>query len=75
MVIVPRPANLPLSLWRAESWSVEYLGDAYDDARQVDSRWYARRIISRAFQPFLLQDRVIPLFKNPPLRLPADSCG
>ena len=59
-------ANLPLSLLKAESWSVEYLGDAYDDARKVGSHWYARRIISRAFQPFLLQGRVIPLFKNPP---------
>jgi len=70
---VPRSSNLPLSLLKAESWSVEYLGDAYDDARKVDSRWYARRIISRTFQPFLLQDRVIPLFKNPPLHLPAVS--
>jgi hypothetical protein len=73
MVIVPRSTNLPLSLLKAESWSVEYLGDAYDDARMVDSLWYARRIVSRVFQPFLLQGRVIPLFKNPPLRLPAAS--
>jgi hypothetical protein len=58
---------------RADSWSVEYLGDAYDDARMVDSLWYARRIISRVFQPFLLQSRVIPLFKNPPLYLPPAS--
>ena len=69
MCIVPRSSNFPLRLLKAESWSVEYLGDAYDDARMVDARWYARRIISRAFQPFLLQDRVIPLFKNPPLHL------
>ena len=73
MCIVPRSTNLPLSLLKAESWSVEYLGDAYDDARMVDSLWYARRIISRVFQPFLLQSRVIPLFRNPPLHLPAAS--
>jgi hypothetical protein len=65
MAIVPRSTNLPLALFNAESWSVEYLGDAYDDARLVNARWYARRIVGRAFQPFLLQDRVIPLFKNP----------
>ena len=70
MCVVPRSSNLPLSLLKADSWSVEYLGDAYDDARMVDSLWYARRIVSRVFQPFLLQTRVIPLFKNPPLVLP-----
>jgi hypothetical protein len=73
MVIVHQRSNLPLRLLKAESWSVEYLGDAYDDARMVDSRWYARRIITRVFQPFPLQDRVIPLFKNPPLNLPIAS--
>lgn len=73
MFIVSRSSNLALALFNAESWSVEYLGDAYDDARKVDSRWYSRRIISRVFQPFLLQDRVIPLFKNPPLHLPVAS--
>ena len=52
-------------LLKAESWSVEYMGDSYDDARMVDDRWYYRSIIVRDFRPFHFQKRVIPLRKNP----------
>jgi hypothetical protein len=52
-------------LLAAQSWSVEYMGDAFDDARMVDGRWYYRNIIAKDFQPFHFQKRVIPLHKNP----------
>jgi hypothetical protein len=53
----------------ATSWSVEYMGDAYDDARMVAGRWYFRSILSGEFQDFPFQKRVVPLRKNPQLQL------
>lgn len=52
-------------LLAAESWSVEYMGDAFDDARMVDGRWYYRSITVKDFRPFPFQKRVIPRRKNP----------
>jgi hypothetical protein len=49
---------------KAESWSVQYQGTAYDDARQVDGRWYYRDIVSREYREFRSQNHVITLFKN-----------
>jgi hypothetical protein len=57
--------GLTSRLLRAKSWSVEYMGDAFDDARMVDGRWYYRSIIRRDFRPFHFQKRVVPLRKNP----------
>jgi hypothetical protein len=34
-------------LLAAQSWSVEYMGDAIDDARKVDGVWYRRSIITK----------------------------
>jgi hypothetical protein len=53
-------------LLAAQSWSVEYMGDAIDDARKVDSVWYRRDIITGKFAQIVLQHRVVPLFENPP---------
>lgn len=52
-------------LLAAPSWSIEYIGDAVDDARRVDGLWYRRDIITRKY--ILIQDprRVVPLFENP----------
>jgi hypothetical protein len=52
-------------LLAAQPWSVEYMGDAIDDARKVEGVWYYRSIIVRDFRPFHFQKRVIPLRKNP----------
>jgi hypothetical protein len=52
-------------LLAAQSWSVEDMGNAVDDARKVDGVWYRRSIITKMFVPILLQHRVVPLFKNP----------
>jgi hypothetical protein len=51
---------------KAESWSVQYQGTPYDDARQVDGRWYYRDIVSREYREFPSQDHLIPLSKNQP---------
>jgi hypothetical protein len=50
----------------AESWSVQYQGTPYDDARQVDGRWYYRDIVSHEYREFTFQDQVKPVSKNPP---------
>ena len=50
----------------AESWSVQYQGTPYDDARQVDGRWYYRDIVSREYREFTFQNQVKPVSKNPP---------
>jgi hypothetical protein len=49
----------------AASWSVNYRGVAYDDARKVDGVWWFRSPVERNIQRFLLQDHVVPLFENP----------
>ena len=51
---------------KAESWSVQYQGTPYDDARQVDGLWYFRDIVSREYREFPSQNHVIPQSKNPP---------
>ena len=51
---------------KAESWSVEYRGTPYDDARQVDGRWYYRDLLNRKYREFASQHDVVPLSKNPP---------
>lgn len=47
-----------------DSWSVEYCGIPYDDARQVDGMWYYRHLVTREFRRFAVQEHVIPLFRN-----------
>jgi hypothetical protein len=51
---------------KAESWSVQYQGTPYDDARQVDGRWYYRHIVSGEYREFPSQNHLIPLSKNRP---------
>ena len=50
---------------RSDSWSVECLGQAYDDARRFRSQWYYRDPISKKFEPLPNQNRIVPLFRNP----------
>jgi hypothetical protein len=52
---LPDTVTRAKQLRAAESWSVEYMGDAFDDARMVDGRWYYRNIIVKDFQPFHFQ--------------------
>jgi hypothetical protein len=48
------------------SWTVNYLGAVFDDARQDgDGAWHCRDIATRRIEPFTFQDRVIPICKNP----------
>ncbi len=49
----------------AESWSVEFWGNAVNDARNVEGVWYGRNIITKDFEPLTPHNRVNPLFKNP----------
>ena len=48
----------------ATSWSVEYGGTAYDDARQIDDGWYFRDLLNGEFRRFQDQSAVVPLFEN-----------
>lgn len=48
----------------AQSWSVEYKGVAFDDARLVESVWYYRDIITRKYSRFPLQDQIVLLYLN-----------
>jgi hypothetical protein len=50
----------------ATSWSVEYGGIAYDDARRIDDGWYFCDLLTREFRRFRDQSAVIPLFENKP---------
>jgi hypothetical protein len=68
-MVVVREGDLSQRLLTATSWSVEYSGDAYDDARMVAGRWYFRSIVTGEFRPFLFQKQVLPLRKNPQLQL------
>jgi hypothetical protein len=50
----------------ATSWSVNYGGVPYDDARKIDGAWWYRSPIGdRNILRFPLQNRVTPLFENP----------
>jgi hypothetical protein len=48
-----------------ESWSVVYVGIAYDDARKIRGVWWYRDAATRAIHSFSLQDRVMLLTRNP----------
>jgi hypothetical protein len=48
----------------AESWSVNYNGDVYHDARVIDDRWYYRVSSREGFMRFARQDMVVPICKN-----------
>ena len=54
----------------ANSWSVNYFGVPYDDARKVDGVWWYRSFVDGKILRFPLQDRTVPLFEN--LQLPQD---
>ncbi len=51
------------------SWSVEYNGFAHDDARNVDGLWYFRHPIDGKIRQFVFQNRVVPLYRNPPAQM------
>jgi hypothetical protein len=57
----------------AASWSVNYQGVPYDDARKVDGVWLYRSLVERTIQRFPLQDRVVPLFENPTVPIRGDG--
>jgi hypothetical protein len=66
----PRLLNCPFvsDFESAASWSVNYNGMPYDDARKVDGVWWYRsQVGNRKILRFLLQDRIVPLFENPTL--------
>jgi len=48
----------------AKSWSVEYRGCAYDDARIIDGTWYHRDLITGEYRPFHDQFGVVRRFEN-----------
>ena len=67
---VPIPLDpsdaIPLEeLRRARSWSVEYRGIAYDDARQVRGIWFFLDPVRHCFARFAIQSSVWPLGENP----------
>ena len=51
-------------LFAARSWSIEYLGDAVDDARNVGGVWYRRDIITRKFVRLECPRKIVLLFEN-----------
>jgi hypothetical protein len=55
----------------AESWSVEYRGAAFDEARRVDGIWYYHNLVTGEYRAFSDQSKVLPLFKNRQGRLTA----
>ena len=58
-------AKLLRELVGAESWSVTYGGDVYEDARSWLGIWYFRATPDEKFWRFALQDKVNPVCKNP----------
>lgn len=57
--------NLLRGLAGAESWSVTYDGEVYEDARNWLGIWYFRSSPGEKFYRFMLQDNVNPVCKNP----------
>jgi hypothetical protein len=49
----------------AASWSVNYNGVPYDDARKLEGVWWYRSFIDRKIKRFAFQDRIVSLFGNP----------
>ena len=45
------------------SWSVEYHGEAYDDAREAYGMWFYRDILTGEIRPFR-SNRVVKLCRN-----------
>jgi hypothetical protein len=57
--------QLKSALKDAESWSVTYDGEVYQDARKVGDHWYFRTSLVEDFLYFPHQDKVTPICKNP----------
>lgn len=57
--------NLLYDLGAAESWSVSYRGEVYDDARKRSDIWYFHRGLNTGFDRFEDQESVRPICKNP----------
>jgi hypothetical protein len=55
----------------ADSWSVEYRGVSFDEARKVDGTWYYQNLVTGEYRAFSDQSKVLPLFKNRQRRLTA----
>jgi hypothetical protein len=48
------------------SWSVEYNGDVFDDARCADDGvWNYGDLVTSKIHPFTHNDRVVKICKNP----------
>ena len=56
--------KLLCALAAADSWSVAYNGDVYDDARKWLHIWYYRTDQAKEYGPFILQAKVVPFCKN-----------
>jgi hypothetical protein len=49
----------------AASWSVEYAGIPYDDARRVGGVWFHWNFLTNGvYRRFAFQNRVVPLSRN-----------
>jgi hypothetical protein len=57
-------AMMQIEFESGDSWSVNYRGLVYNDARKIDGVWYYRDTTTKLILRFALQDRVIPLQKN-----------
>jgi hypothetical protein len=60
----PNREAFPQAILAAPSWSVEYCGYSYDDARHVDGIWYFRDALAHDYRAFRVQADVLPLGQN-----------
>jgi hypothetical protein len=56
--------NQEEDMLEAESWSVQYNGVPYDDARRVGESWYFRDVTTGKYARFPFQEKVVRLCKN-----------
>ncbi len=62
----------------AESWSIQYFGAVYDDARCIDGRWFVRDLAGSAYRPCTFDGAVVTLCSNlltRPERLQPQAAG
>jgi hypothetical protein len=61
---MPKPVDQ--TLLESDSWSVEYFGVPFDDARVVNDVWYFRDILTGEYRRFGEQKKVLRLARNTP---------
>lgn len=58
------------------SWSVNYDGNVFDDARRIDGGlWHYRDVITRAIHSFSDQERVVVISQKPISKSTTDALG